>query len=111
MNQCTVKTTELISCETLAQPRILTNSCHALDRCGAYIGLDVHKDTIALADALPGRTPARFRCEIGNKPENVVKLIDQLNQEFGGECLLFCYETGPCGYVLNPEFPTALFRR
>lgn len=31
----------------------------------SYIGLDVHKDTIAVAVAEPGRKPPRFECESG----------------------------------------------
>lgn len=66
----------------------------------AYIGLDVHKDTIAVAVAQAGRGAPESRGEIANKPKTVAKLVDRLNQEFGGEVLLFCYEAGPCGYGL-----------
>ena len=66
----------------------------------AYIGLDVHKETIAISVARAGRDETEFRAEIANKPKKVIKLVDQLNQEFAGEILLFCYEAGPCGYGL-----------
>lgn len=66
----------------------------------AYIGLDVHKETIAIAVAPAGRGTPESRGEISNKPKAVVKLIDRLNREYGGEVLLFCYEAGPCGYGL-----------
>lgn len=66
----------------------------------AYIGLDVHKETIAISVARAGRDEPEFRAEIANKPKKVIKLVDQLNQEFDGEILLFCYEAGPCGYGL-----------
>ena len=66
----------------------------------AYIGLDVHKQTIAVAVARVGRAAPESRGEIANKPKTVAKLVERLNQEFDGEVLLFCYEAGPCGYGL-----------
>ena len=66
----------------------------------AYIGLDVHKETIAVAVARVGRAAPESRSEIANKPKTVAKLVERLNQEFDGEVLLFCYEAGPCGYGL-----------
>jgi transposase len=66
----------------------------------AYIGLDVHKETIAVAIARAGRKTPESWDEIANKPKKVAKLVERLNQEFGGEVLLFCYEAGPCGYGL-----------
>ena len=66
----------------------------------AYIGLDVHKETIAVAVARVGRDTPESRGEIANKPKAVAKLVERLNREFAGEVLLFCYEAGPCGYGL-----------
>ena len=67
---------------------------------GAYIGLDVHKDTIAVAIADVGRDEPRYRGEIANTPKAIAKVVEELNKAYGGELLLFCYEAGPCGYVL-----------
>ena len=69
-------------------------------RYPAYIGLDVHKETIVIAVARAGREAPESRSEIANKPKTVAKLVERLNQEFNGEVLLFCYEAGPCGYGL-----------
>jgi transposase len=66
----------------------------------AYIGLDVHKDTIAVAVARMGREEPEYRGEITNNPKAIAKLVERLSGEFNGEVLLFCYEAGPCGYVL-----------
>jgi transposase len=66
----------------------------------AYFGLDVHKETIAVAVARAGREAPVSRGEIANEPKAVVKLVERLNREFEGEVLLFCYEAGPCGYGL-----------
>jgi len=66
----------------------------------AYIGLDVHKETIAVAVARAGRAAPESRGEIANRTKAVAKLVERLNREFGGEVLVFCYEAGPCGYGL-----------
>ena len=65
-----------------------------------YVGLDVHKDSIAIAVAWPGRGAAESRGEIANKPKAVAKLMQRLSEECGGGVVLFCYEAGPCGYGL-----------
>ena len=69
----------------------------------AYIGLDVHSRSIAVAVARAGREEPEFRCEIANSPKSVGKLIERLNGEYAGEILLFCYEAGPCGYGLHRQ--------
>ena len=66
----------------------------------AYIGLDVHKETIAVAVAEPGRGEPMYRWEIANTPKQVEKLIAQLSAAYDGGLLLLCYEAGPCGYGL-----------
>ena len=62
------------------------------------MGLDVHKETIAVAVALPGREGPVYRGEIKNHRKSVLKLIKRLSPN--GEVLSFCYEAGPCGYGL-----------
>ena len=61
-----------------------------------YVGLDTHKETIAVAvaDAVGGK--ARYYGEIANTPEEVGKLVKRLCPD--GEVISFCYEAGPCGY-------------
>ena len=78
----------------------LFNRAQALGHYPAYIGLDVHKETIAVAVAWAGRATPESRSGIANQPKAVAKLIERLNREFNGEVLLFCYEAGPCGYGL-----------
>lgn len=67
---------------------------------GAYIGLDVHKETIAVAIAEYGRAEPAYYGEIANTPKKVTKLIERLSARYGGERLLWVYEAGPCGYGL-----------
>lgn len=66
----------------------------------AYVGLDVHKASIAVAVAHAGRDAPEYRGEIVNTPKAVAKLVGRLSQAFDGQMLLFCYEAGPCGYEL-----------
>ena len=63
-----------------------------------YVGLDTHKETIAVAvaDAIGGKS--RFYGEIANTPEAIRKLVKQLCPD--GEVISFCYEAGPCGYEI-----------
>jgi transposase len=72
----------------------------AFARYPAYIGLDVHKETIAVSIARAGRDAPESRAEIANQPKKIAKLVERLTREFEGEVLLFCYEAGPCGYGL-----------
>lgn len=70
------------------------------DQYAAYIGLDVHKETIAVAVAEPGRGEPQYYGEYTNTPTSVEKLVKWLIKRYEGELLLFSYEAGPCGYVL-----------
>lgn len=63
-----------------------------------YVGMDVHKETIAIGVADAGRAAARYYGEIENSPEAVRRLIARLAGPT--ERLKFCYEAGPCGYQL-----------
>jgi transposase len=63
-----------------------------------YVGLDTHKETVAVAvaDAIGGK--ARYYGEIANTPEAIRKLVKALCPD--GEVISFCYEAGPCGYEI-----------
>ena len=69
----------------------------------AYIGLDVHKETIAVAVAECGRARPEYQGEVANTPKAVAKLIERLSRAYAGEVLLFAYEAGPCGYGLSRQ--------
>ena len=66
-----------------------------------YVGLDTHKDTIAVAIAEAGQSKPRYYGEIANTPEAVAKLVKKLSPQ--GEILSFCYEAGPCGYGIHRQ--------
>jgi len=63
-----------------------------------YVGMDVHKETIAVAIAKEGRGDPAYYGEIPNTSEAIKKLIKKLASN--GEKVSFCYEAGPCGYDL-----------
>ena len=66
-----------------------------------YVGLDVHKATIAVAVADSEGGEVRFYGEIPNTPDAIVKLVKTLTK--GGAKLSFCYEAGCCGYVIHRQ--------
>jgi transposase len=63
-----------------------------------YVGLDVHKETIAVGVARSGRGKPEYFGEIKNSVAAVRKLLKRLSPD--GEVLQICYEAGPCGYGL-----------
>jgi transposase len=63
-----------------------------------YIGLDVHKETIAVAIAPAENSEVRSYGIINGTLEALDKLIKKLQQP--GVELRFVYEAGPCGYVI-----------
>ena len=68
---------------------------------GIYVGLDVHKATIAVAVAREGRKEPEFWGEVEHKAGEVRKVLARLSPN--GEVLNVCYEAGPCGYGLFRE--------
>ena len=77
-----------------------------MDKVIIYIGLDVHKDTIAVALAEgERRSEVREHGRIANTPTALTTLAAKLSRS-GGE-LRFCYEAGPCGYGIQRQLSEA----
>jgi len=71
-----------------------------------YVGLDVHKETIAVALAEAGkRNEVREYGKIANTATAVKALAARLAH--GGRELRFCYEAGPCGYGVQRQLTAA----
>jgi transposase len=66
-----------------------------------YVGMDVHKETIAVSVAEANGGEVRYFGEIANTPEAMEKLVRQLRK--GNAALSFCYEAGPCGYGIHRQ--------
>ncbi len=71
-----------------------------------YVGLDVHKDTVAVAVAGTGeRGEVREYGKIANTPAALRALVAKLTR--GGNIVRFCYEAGPCGYGIQRQLTVA----
>ena len=69
------------------------------ENIAAYIGLDVHKETLAVAIAAPERLgEVRYYGTINNEARAVRRLFQKLQGLYGN--ILSCYEAGPCGFGL-----------
>src|SRR5215472_1247953 len=72
----------------------------------SYVGLDVHKETIAVALAETGkRSEVREHGKIANTSTALKTLAARLGH--GGRKLRFCYEAGPCGYGIQRQMSAA----
>src|ERR1700729_3451700 len=77
-----------------------------LDKAITYVGLDVHKDTIAVGLAEGGvRGPGPVDGKIANTPAGVKALGAKLSRV--GSALRFCHEAGPCGYGVQRQLALA----
>ncbi len=79
--------------------KIVRKEAWRFRRYPAYIGLDVHKDTIAVsaADGMLSGEP-QYMGEVASNPESVRSAVRRLEEIYSGG-LLFCYEADPCEYV------------
>jgi len=71
--------------------------------CIKFVGLDVHKSTIALAIAEADRLPPISYGQIENTPETITRLVKRLSK---GNSVRFCYEAGPCGHEVHRQITT-----
>jgi transposase len=78
-----------------------------MDECITFVGLDVHKQTIAVALAESGkRGEVREYGRIANTAEELKRLSSKLSRS-GARQLKFCYEAGPCGYGIHRQLTAA----
>jgi transposase len=67
-----------------------------------YIGLDVHKTSIAMATAFTGNEPPKIVGSCSSNIDRFIVVLGQLLKTHGleREQVRLCYEAGPCGFVL-----------
>jgi len=65
-----------------------------------FVGLDVHKKTIAVAVAYSHTNQVEFWGTIPNTPDAIAKLLKKFKEL---KNVLFCYEAGPCGFVIHHQ--------
>jgi transposase len=66
-----------------------------MKKFSTFIGMDVHKETIAVGIAGEEGVP-RYYGEIMNTPEAIAKLVKKVAGK--KDLTALCYEAGPCGY-------------
>jgi len=76
-----------------------------MEQTSTFVGLDVHKDTIAVAMLLPGHE-APLQWETVNDAAAVRRLTTQLRRRATGE-IYCCYEAGPCGFTPQRQLAAA----
>ena len=81
-----------------------------------FIGLDVHKESVAVSIAPSDATEVRHYGRIGGALEDMDRLIKRLAAAAPEAELRFCYEAGPTGYPLclhlrQTRFPCAQWSR
>src|ERR1700730_1387809 len=63
-----------------------------------HVGLDVHKDSISIGVAEPGRAPGRMIGKIAHDVNKLLRLLVKVGAEGGVHIV---YEAGPTGYGLQ----------
>src|SRR5271166_797527 len=77
-----------------------------MEKAITYVGLDVHKETIAVTLAEAGlRGEVREHGKIPNTPAALKALTVKLPP--ASRELRFCYEAGPCGYGIQRQLTEA----
>src|SRR3954470_17540387 len=72
---------------------------HTMSSTTLYLGLDVHKDSIAIAIAEPGpKGEIRPFDTITNDLHAIEKVLSRIRKAHPGAILEIAYEAGPCGF-------------
>lgn len=70
-----------------------------------WVGLDVHKDSIAVAMSRAGR--AMVEWQVSNDERSVRRLARKLTRAAEEGQVRCCYEAGPCGFVIGRQMEAA----
>lgn len=72
-----------------------------MEKGSSSVGMDVHKGMIQVAVLYAGGK-GFVVFEVANEPAAVRRMVRKVQREAGGP-VRFCYEAGPCGYVLQRQ--------
>jgi len=72
-----------------------------MDELTTYVGLDVHKESIAIAYAEGTGAEPVWVGKIPNRPEKLAGMLRQLEKRHGQVAV--AYEAGPCGYAIHRQ--------
>src|ERR1700676_286774 len=64
------------------------------------VGMDVHKNSIAIAVLRPDEGARMEHWTIANEPSEIRKLVEKVAAKGSPQ---FCYEAGPCGYPVHRQ--------
>ena len=73
----------------------------------AFVGLDVHKKSVAMSVAEPGRAAPQF---VGMTRPQLSEILKALAHLGAPQQALIAYEAGPCGYRLARELAARGYR-
>src|SRR5437667_12694903 len=75
------------------------------EQASTFVGLDVHKETIAVAVLRPEHE-VPLEWQVANDPTALRRLATRLRGSAVGE-LYCCYEAGPCGFTPQRQLAAA----
>jgi transposase len=90
-----------ITIRGLAQSQSRMRKEPVMKQCTTYVGLDIHKSSIAVAALFPDKKE-RTEWSLPNNTRAVERLARRLKRDAPGG-ILCCYEAGPSGYVLQRQ--------
>ncbi|HET8945383.1 MAG TPA: IS110 family transposase [Candidatus Polarisedimenticolia bacterium] len=70
-----------------------------MNDASTFVGLDVHKVSIAVSVLFPGRSEP-IRWEVPNEASALRRLARRLKRD-GGDSVVCCYEAGVCGFAIQ----------
>src|ERR1700681_2853992 len=71
---------------------------YAMHAFQTVVGMDVHKNSIAIAVLRPDEGARMEHWTIANEPSEIRKLVEKVAAKGSPH---FCYEAGPCGYPVH----------